>query len=82
MGPRFPLTVRPAAGYPDWTMGGIISASSLPTVSSAGDTVGLTLLKKSQDLMSQQANALLATLPPPASSPNPPGVGGRVDLIA
>ncbi len=65
-------------------MSGIASAASVPSLSSAstGDPVGLTLLKKSQDLMAHQAGALLATLPPPAASPKPPGVGGRVDLIA
>ena len=64
-------------------MDGIASASVISSAAGAGDAVSLTLLKKSQDLMSQQATALLATLPPPAaSSPNPQGVGGRVDILA
>ena len=64
-------------------MDGIASASAISSAAGAGDAVNLTLLKKSQDLMSQQAAALLATLPPPAApSPNPPGMGGRVDILA
>ena len=64
-------------------MDGIASAGSVPAALSAEGTVDIALLKKSQDLMAQQAVALLAALPDPqALSPNPPGVGGRVNLVA
>ena len=45
-------------------------------------TVDIAMLKKSQDLMKQQAAALIAALPSPPQSPNPPGVGGKVDIQA
>lgn len=58
-------------------------AGPVPAVPSPEDPTGLIMLKKSQDLMAQQANALLAALPPPRSlPPSPPGVGGRIDLSA
>lgn len=62
-------------------MNGIASSASVPSAVSSEDPVGLTVLKKSQDLMAQQASALLEALPPPAS-PNPPGVGGHLDISA
>ncbi|HLP42886.1 MAG TPA: putative motility protein [Fibrobacteria bacterium] len=58
-----------------------LAASALTASSSAESAIGLSILKKSQDLMAQQAAALLATLPAPPS-PSPPGVGGQVDLMA
>jgi hypothetical protein len=64
-------------------MDGISAGGGLPAALSAEGTANLTLLKKSQDLMETQAAALIATLPqasPPP--PNPPGVGGRVDVTA
>lgn len=60
-------------------------ASPVPAASSPESPTGLILLKKSQDLMAQQANALLATLPAPGAvtpAPGPPGVGGRIDVMA
>ena len=43
--------------------------------------VELRMLKESQDLMKQQSAALLEALPEVAPmSPNPPGVGGRVNI--
>ena len=45
--------------------------------------VELRMLKESQDLMKQQSAALLEALPEAAPmSPNPPGVGGRVNIRA
>lgn len=41
----------------------------------------LALLKKTQDMAKENAAQLLAALPPPRS-PNPPGVGGKIDLMA
>ena len=58
-------------------------AGPVPAVPSPEDPTGLIMLKKSQDLMAQQAHALLATLPPPRPmSPSPPGLGGRLDVSA
>lgn len=65
-------------------------AGPVPSVPSPEDAAGLVLLKKSQDLMAMQANALLATLPAPGAGsppprplpPSPPGVGGHVDVVA
>ncbi len=55
----------------------------MPAALSAEGSANLTLLKKSQDLMAQQAASLLATLPPVSPLPHsPPGVGGRVDISA
>ena len=58
-------------------------AGPVPAALSPENPTGLILLKKSQDLMALQANALLSTLPPPRSlPPSPPGVGGQVDVVA
>lgn len=66
-------------------MDGIASLASATASASAEDAAGLAILKKSQDLMAQQAASLLSTLPPPphpARAPSPPGVGGRLDILA
>lgn len=69
-------------------MNGISAGGGLPPALVAGTantegTANLTLLKKSQDLMESQAAALLSALPQAAPPPpNPPGVGGRVDVLA
>ncbi len=44
---------------------------------SEGSQVNPKLLKKSHDMMEQQALALLKALPPP---PSAPGMGGHVDV--
>ena len=49
----------------------------------SGDTaIDMVMLKKTQDLMKQQNNQLLAALPPPQQAPNPPGMGGHIDIRA
>lgn len=62
---------------------------AMSTISSVGGTpaagaqtpVDLKMLKKGQDLAKDQAAQLLAALPPP-QSPNPNGVGGKIDMLA
>lgn len=51
----------------------------------SGEQVGqisIKLLKKSQDLAKSEAAQMLATLPPPARSANPPGIGQNLDIMA
>lgn len=64
-------------------MDGLASAGGVPPALSAEGTTNIVLLKKSQDLMAQQAASLLAALPDPgALTPNPPGTGRHVNLVA
>lgn len=66
-------------------MDGLASLASATASAGAENAAGLAILKKSQDLMAQQAASLLSTLPPPpqaARAPSPPGVGGHLDVIA
>jgi hypothetical protein len=56
--------------------------SAVSGTQGGGEAVDLEMLKKSQDMAKQQSAELLATLPPPAPSPSPPGVGGRIDIQA
>jgi hypothetical protein len=56
-------------------------AANAQSANKADSTKNLTLLKKSQDLAKDSASRLLELLPPPRS-PNPPGVGGKIDLTA
>ena len=62
-------------------MGDITGISSALSASGTEGGTSLTMLKKSQDLMSQQAEQLLAALPA-SLPPSPAGVGGRIDLLA
>lgn len=61
--------------------------SCMDALSAVGGTPGaqapvdLKMLKKGQDLAKEQSAQLLAALPPPVS-PNPAGVGGKLDLTA
>lgn len=60
----------------------VMDAMSIVGGASGGQApVDLKMLKKGQDLAKDQAAQLLAALPAP-QSPNPPGVGGKVDLMA
>lgn len=44
--------------------------------------IGVSLLKKSQDLAKQQSQQLIAALPKAAPAPSLPGVGGNIDIHA
>jgi hypothetical protein len=62
----------------------ISGAGSTPPAQSADiadSSVNLALLKQAQDLAKDNASRLLELLPPPRS-PNPPGTGGKLDLMA
>lgn len=57
------------------------AADNTQSASGPDSSKNLSLLKKSQDLAKAEASQLLDLLPPPRS-PNPPGVGGKIDLTA
>jgi hypothetical protein len=68
-----------------WTMDPISASAQSSASQSAGGPAAaedLAMLKISQDAAKQQAAQLLEALPPPARSPSPPGVGGKLDLTA
>jgi hypothetical protein len=48
---------------------------------SAGSAVGITMLKKAQDMAGSELK-LLETLPEPAKSASSPGVGSKLDVSA
>jgi hypothetical protein len=62
-------------------MGGMDAMSTVGGASGGQAPVDLKMLKKGQDLAKDQAAQLLAALPP-VQSPNPPGVGGKIDMMA
>ena len=49
---------------------------------STGDAVATLVLKKTLELQAQNAAQLIAALPSPASSNNPPHLGNSVDTTA
>lgn len=58
---------------------GAAMAGDEAQASGAGASVDLEMLKKSQDLAKDQNAQLIAALP---KSPSPPGVGGKLDIMA
>ena len=62
-------------------MGCMDAMSTVGGASGAQAPVDLKMLKKGQDLAKDQAAQLLAALPPP-QTPSPPGVGGKIDMLA
>nr|WP_044413965.1 YjfB family protein [Pseudomonas otitidis] len=61
-----------------------VSASSISDASAAqlAMKVQVSVLKKSVDLQSQSALALLEALPAPVSNSNPPNLGNVIDVTA
>lgn len=57
------------------------SADGAQSANGADSGKNISLLKKSHDLAKDTAARLLELIPPPRS-PNPPGVGGKIDLTA
>jgi hypothetical protein len=62
-------------------LSGIGSGAAAQGAGDSASAKDLALLKKSQDLAKSNAAQLLDLMPPPRS-PNPPGVGGKIDLMA
>jgi|GEM_PF-4955008 len=58
------------------------TGQSPATQSQSDVSVDMTMLKKSHDMMKENAAELLATLPPPPRAPSPAGVGGHLDIQA
>jgi hypothetical protein len=59
-----------------------ITATATQSVGGSAAAEDMAMLKMSQDVAKDQAAQLLEALPPPAQSPSPQGVGGKIDLTA